>query len=199
MNCPNCNKKPVGLFPSFRLYRLGFRKAFKGYLKCKHCDTLLKEESRSDFSKYRKPYWYFFGVYVFLLLGSLFLLFYLLSTDYFSGLYIMFGFMLFLVGLLGVMDSYIKPRYWVIIEVEESAPEEHSPMRLTPKGWAVFSIYSIAAVALFILTPQLLEGYQLSEQYILGGTFLYSVVVVGGALFILTRFSIRESKTAGDS
>lgn len=199
MNCPNCNKKPVGLFPSFRLYGLGFRRAFKGYLKCKHCDTLLKEESRSDFSIYRKPYWYFLGVYVFLLLGSLFLLFYLLSTDYLPDLYIMLGFMLFLVGLLGVMDSYIKPRYWVIKEVEESAPKKHSSVRLTPKGWSIFGIYSIAAVALFILTPQLLEGYQLSEQYILGGTFLYSLAVVGGALFILTRFSIRESKTASDS
>lgn len=72
-------------------------------------------------------------------------------------------------------------------------------MRLTPKGWVIFAIYCIAAIALSILTPQLLEGTQLPEYYILVGTLLYSIAVLGGVLFILSRYSVQHTKTANNN
>jgi hypothetical protein len=196
MNCPNCNKKPVGLFYKFRLNEVGFKKSFKGYFKCKHCKTLLKETSRNDLSQYEKPYWYFLAGYFLIILASLLLVFYLLASSSISSLYGLLGYAGFLMALLALMNNYVKPRYWSIKVVHDAEVDEQTSRRLTSKGWAIFLIYSIIAVSLFIAIPVFFESTHLSELYILLGTILYSMAVIGGAIYILFQFSTQRSKNS---
>lgn len=196
MNCPNCNKKPIRIFSDFRLHGVTFKKALEGYFKCKHCGTLLKEESKNDFSKYQTTYWYFLGVYFLLLLVSLGLALYLVSTNYFSNLYILLGLLLCFAGLIGTMDYIVKPRYWLILEVEDISRDEQPDWRLTSKGWMIFIIYCVTAIALFILIPESLEVSNFSKWTVLGGAIFYNMIVIGGAVYVIIRYSTEQSEKA---
>lgn len=197
MNCPNCHKKPVGFIHYLRFYGVGVKKALTGYFKCRHCNTLLKEESQSDTSQYDSPYWFFMGGYLLLILAALFSVLYLIVTNSISTSYLIFGLIVFLWGLMGVMNSYVTPRYWTIKEVRETEDsEEQPPKKLTAKGWTIFLIYSIVAITLFIAIPEFLHETQLFDQYLLPGIFIYSMAVIGGAMYILIRYSTRVSENA---
>lgn len=49
MKCPNCEKEPFKLF-SLNSYGLGIWNRLKGYIRCVHCETVLKR-------KYGKSFW----------------------------------------------------------------------------------------------------------------------------------------------
>ncbi|GEM_PF-7017755 len=195
MNCPNCNKKPVGLFPGFRLKRVGFKQAFNGYFRCKHCGTLLEQEEESGLPKYEKPYTYIQVVFTLLILGCGLLAMYTIGMSNWSSPGVLAGLVVLLTGLIGIQDSYFRPRYWIIKEADMKSSDQKPSYKLTSQGWTIFSLYCIIAIALFLITPSYLDEADFSKWTILTGAFLYSAVVIGGAIYIITSYSTPEGET----
>lgn len=198
MNCPNCDKKPVGLLPEFRPKRVGFKKALNGYLRCRHCNTLLKKETEGGFPKFEKPYVYIQITFILLLVGGLYLMYFLMGEDIISPPYALGGFFVYLFSIFGVVDSFLKPKFWIIKEVdeEEAALGIVQKEKLTPRGWAMFTLHIIVAVLLMFGGMKLLQEVDISEYLGVALFILYGIVVGGGVMLIFRMYSEKTQEEA---
>ncbi len=188
MKCPNCSKKPVGLFPGFRLKRVGVRKAIRGYFKCRHCGTLLKQVVESGIAQYQKTYWYAQVGFLFVILLTAWLSFYLTNNYPVLGFYPVYGFLAFGVLLVGYIDSFVKPRYWIIEEVDH-IKEKESAQGFTKRGWSAFIFYTVTVIALAVGLPEIFEGFHFSKWTVLAIILVYCTAAIAGGVYIVATFS----------
>lgn len=189
MNCPNCNKRAVGTFHSFRFGKVGFKKKMQGYAKCRHCDTLLKQKkSAAIIPAYQKTYW----IYSVLLIGFLpFLIWYLFEmyeTLNLGGWVNGATLVVFMVVMLGLIDE-LKARYAIIEKVDWDGEVVTPNRKLTANGWIVFLAFTLCSILLFIGGGQYLELDKWGLGVFLVGVLSYIAAVIGGTAFILKKFS----------
>lgn len=203
MNCPNCDKRPVRKFYTFRLNGVSFKEKFKGYFRCRHCDTLLKQKQNSSFLPvYHKQFWIYYSilfvVVIGLTLGFLSLVnVYNLGAGVFLG-----GFAVIMIGMLGGIDE-LRARHGVIREadLEENV---QSAKKLSKTGLLVFLGYTVMAVfgviKLVYLLPELeiFQGKVASVILLFFTQLVITGLVIGGAIWILKHFSY-EQESAGSS
>lgn len=197
MNCPNCNKKPVGLFPSFSFGGVGFKKALQGYFKCKHCGTILKQSNTSTIlPKYEKPFWALYTILLSAMMGTIWLVFYLLETNMESeNIWVVLP-VVIIVGLVFVFAiDTLKVRYWVI---EETSFDEEVPTseKISTTGLIVFIAFAIIAIGLFIFLDRTIDTHSISPAIYTIGSIFYLLAVFGVAILILNKFTGQDSEQA---
>lgn len=188
MNCPKCEKKPVGMFHSFRLGGVSFNKRMKGFFKCRHCGAVLRQKRTSMvFPRYRKQFWMIYPLVIvlFAVFSGFLVTFVPQSVLGFWGTAAVLIFAI--IAMLGVADE-IRSRYW-IIEEKEPVKAEKKAATLTKTGWAVFLAYFVVVVALFLGTRQYIEVLKVGLTAYLIGYILFLTGVLGGAVVILHKFS----------
>ncbi|MEX0843742.1 MAG: hypothetical protein WD022_00600 [Balneolaceae bacterium] len=199
MNCPNCNKKPVGLLPSFSFGGVGFTKAVQGYFKCKHCGAILRQSKASTiFPKYEKPFWTLYTLLLGGMLGAIWLTYYVME-NYMDdeNIWIILP-VIIVIGLIFflAMDT-MKTRFWVIEETsfEEEVPENE---QLSTTGLIVFVAFAIIAIGLFIFLDRTIDTSTMNLTIYTTGAILYMLAVFGGAVLILNKFTGQHTEEAAE-
>ncbi len=195
MNCPNCGEKPVGMLPSLTFGGVGFKKALRGYFKCKHCGTLLKQSTTSSMvvPKYKSPFWVFYTFLMVGFIGTIWFIYYLLEMNLGEqNIWLVIPAVL-VIGLIFflAMDA-LKTRYWIIeeTEYEEEIPESQ---KLSTTGMTLFIGYAIVSIASFLFLNNIVDAASLSPALYTIGAIIYMVLIFGGAIYIINEFSGRKS------
>lgn len=193
MNCPNCDKKPVGLFHSLRPRGVDLRKFFQGYFKCKNCGTILRQERGSViFPKFKKSFWIYYILFLAFILGlgyGTLQLLVLLDFQIWATVILV---VLYGVTIGGVGDE-LRARFWIIVEADPEEDEETSE-KVSTTGVIVFLIYAFIAGGLGIWIIRKIDITEVSNTLFLIGAFLYLIVFLGVAIWILKQFSFKPDK-----
>lgn len=197
MNCPNCDKRPVGWFHSLRSSGVNWKNKFQGYFKCRHCDTILRQKKSSViFPEFTQHFWIYYLLYLAFVLALGYGVLYLLIWVEFQPVATIAFLALFGVIALGSADE-LRARHWILVEAD---PEEDAQTaeKLSTMGVIIFVAYAIISGGLAVWGIQQIDISQLSNLVFLLGSGLYFIAVFGGAMVILNKFSIQPEETLSD-
>lgn len=204
MNCPNCDQKPVGQFYSFRLNGVSFKKKFKGYFRCRHCDSLLRQEQNESFlMKHRSKFWLYYGILFAIVVGLMLGLMALGDAYQLGGEFLLGSFIIIMIGMIGAIDE-LRAYYWLIREADFEE-DRRKAKKLTTSGLLWFLAYSVVAIFAVINFIPFLGQLELFQQNTIGIGLLITAqllslgLVLGGAIWILKKFSGDPKQPAPNS
>lgn len=185
MNCPNCNQRPMGKLQLFRLNGVTVKQKLEGYLRCRHCGTLLKQKSsRAFIPKYHKKYWIY---------GSLFFASFLSLTLYLLRLFpnSNIGFWIIFIGavitLLFVIGE-VQARYSILEEVGMDTGAE-SVKKISKTGLVLFTVLLLVATLMPLAGSSYIKQLNPGLFTFVIGMGIYVVAVFYVAIFIVDKFS----------
>lgn len=192
MDCPNCDKRPVKRFYSFRLNGATFKEYIKGYIRCQHCGTLLKQAMSDSglktLPKYKKGFWKWFVLALVLIFGLLMGIFILLGE---SDIGFWFAFPVYVILLAGVVLvlEEIKTNYWILEEVEDIEEDRKKHRRMGALGWTILLGFIAVMLGGLVAVDRLYDTEAMPGWQSLVGLILYLVLLVVGSLGIFQYFS----------
>lgn len=149
MKCPNCEEYPTNIIHDLKLKGVGFTKSIEGFLRCKHCDQVLKYRRHFNILVAHRLPFYWLGLLLFSLFG---LGLHFVVTFDFSvvGTYNIPP-LLFFVSLVGfIFLSFSLPffylsRKYAIVELSNEE-ELHSEIEIGEKYQVMFINFCILAL-----------------------------------------------------
>lgn len=200
MDCPNCEKRPVKRFYTFRSNGVKLKHHLSGYLRCKHCGTFLKQAKKSSYGleaipKYEKGFWKWFVLYLVIIFGLLMGMFvFVIPAENDINFLIAFPiFVLILMGTLLGIDE-IKARYWILEEVEDIEEDQKAQARMGIMGWILLLGFCLLMLGGGIFVDLYVDLSGFSEWQYIVGMVLYVIAIVAGSLGIFNFFSEKEAK-----
>lgn len=191
MNCPNCGKKPTGLFYVFISDDFDLKTRMQGYFKCQHCGTTLKQQkTRMGFPSFSMWYYLYATIVVGLVGVGSFYLFDMFDQQN-VGVWIRITAFILILGLVLSGINALANRYRNITEVEEIEKEVESN-KLTKTGVGAFAVYLIVAIGLFLAVNRYIDMRELGFVIYLIFQMVYLVAVMLGAFFLFKKFEKEE-------
>lgn len=193
MNCPNCGKRPVGLFPGFGFNGVSFKESVKGFFRCKNCGVILEQKKSNDvIPKFDSAYWIISFAFAFLIMALGSYSMELMQNFDISESTVIISILCIGIALIGFIDSYLKPKYWHIQQVDPEAKTDRSSKKLTATGWALLIVLLIVAggSSWGLLQSNYLN--QLPDFLLLMLIFGVSFSIIGTSIYIMARFSKSE-------
>ncbi len=197
MDCPNCGKRPVGLFHSLRPRGLAIKKFFQGYFKCKNCGTILRQKKESViFPKFKNSFWIYYLLFLALIIGLGFGVLQLIVMFEFQIWAVISLISLYSIIIGGIGDE-LRARCWIIVEADPEEDKQTSE-KMTTTGVIIFLLHTLISGALAIWIIRNIEISQVGNFLFFIGTFLYLVGVFGVAIWILKKFSMQPAESVSE-
>jgi hypothetical protein len=192
MYCPSCGKKPVGFKGSLYLKGVGFKKAFQGFFRCRHCNTLLiQEKNESGMPKFEKPFGIAFSLLFMAILVSIWGAFtYIESTIGPEPAWYTIPTMVGIFILFFVAMEQIRVRYWILKETTfEEHEKEIQSQKLSQKGLIAFILFAVAAILGFLYMDSFVENLELSATAYTFSVIAYMIVILAMAFGLMKYLS----------
>lgn len=197
MDCPNCDRRPVKRFYTFRLNGVSFKNYLKGYFRCRHCGTLLKQAKKSTFGlesipSYEKGFWKWFILFMILVFGLLmgtFVLFGESETTLWTAIPI---YLFILIGTMLGIDE-IKANFWILEDIDDIEEDQKVQPRMGILGWTLLLGYFFLMLGGGMFVDQYVDLSGFAEWQYIVGMILYVIAIVAGGLAIFDLFSEKES------
>lgn len=187
MNCPNCGEKPADLSYILTGNDFDLKTRMQGYLRCQHCDAMLGDQK--TFMGIRKfhPNYHIFTILAVVLVGvGSFYLFDFYDTHNVSS-WIYFGTLGLILLAIVVGFTALSDRYRILKEVTQEEIEA-DPKKLTAKGLAVFGVYLVTVLGLFLAINKYVDMRELGFVVYLVFQLMYLIAVMFGASYLLKKF-----------
>ncbi|WP_138431115.1 hypothetical protein [Fodinibius saliphilus] len=193
MNCPNCDKRPVGVLPSFRFNGVNLKEKAAGYFRCRHCDTLLRQpKGEGPLPKYQEGFWVRYILSTIVVFGVFLGWIFWMDRWDFGDWTNMSVFIVLIGGYLLLLEE-VRTHYWVIKEADKG---EHLKefARMGGLGWFLLITFLVVMVGGLIAIDLYVDMSILGQWQQILALIFYVVAIIGGALGIFSYFSDTEGE-----